>query len=107
MAFIKEESEEMKIEEAFRVKREDNEEQTDLMALKEENQKLYEKEEKYQTQPVSQSHLLLLETAHRLHLQIPVGKNTQQLTRPVDKVIDGIRSNLNKGVSSPLTELSS
>ncbi|KAL1268576.1 hypothetical protein QQF64_033939, partial [Cirrhinus molitorella] len=36
MVFIKEESEDMKIEEAFRVKREDTEEQTDFMALKEE-----------------------------------------------------------------------
>ncbi|KAG1960372.1 gastrula zinc finger protein XlCGF8.2DB-like [Pimephales promelas] len=41
MAFIKDECEEMKIEDTFRVKREDTEEQTEPMALKEENQKLY------------------------------------------------------------------
>ncbi|KAL1268461.1 hypothetical protein QQF64_033824, partial [Cirrhinus molitorella] len=44
MAFIKEESEDMKIEEAFRVKHEDTEEQTDLMVLKEENQELKQEE---------------------------------------------------------------
>ncbi|XP_016428046.1 putative zinc finger protein 702 [Sinocyclocheilus rhinocerous] len=48
MAFIKEEREEMKIEEAFRVKHEDTEEQTDLMSLKEESQELNEVEPKDQ-----------------------------------------------------------
>ncbi|KAI2647660.1 hypothetical protein H4Q32_029880 [Labeo rohita] len=47
MAFIKEESEDMKIEETFRVKHEDTEEQTDLMVLKEEREVLDEIEEKY------------------------------------------------------------
>ncbi|XP_056329635.1 oocyte zinc finger protein XlCOF19-like [Danio aesculapii] len=40
MAFIKEESEDVEIEEAFRVKHEDPEEQTGVMALKEENEEL-------------------------------------------------------------------
>ncbi|KAG1929082.1 gastrula zinc finger protein XlCGF8.2DB-like [Pimephales promelas] len=40
MAFIKEESEDIKIEEAFIVKHEETEEQTDLMAPKEESQEL-------------------------------------------------------------------
>ncbi|XP_073689310.1 uncharacterized protein [Garra rufa] len=48
MAFIKEESEVMKIEETFRVKHEDTEEQTDLTALKEEREDLNESEEKDQ-----------------------------------------------------------
>uniref|UniRef100_A0A673JEE3 C2H2-type domain-containing protein n=1 Tax=Sinocyclocheilus rhinocerous TaxID=307959 RepID=A0A673JEE3_9TELE len=48
MAFIKEESEDMKIAETFRVKHEDTEEQTDPMALKEENQELKENEHKDQ-----------------------------------------------------------
>uniref|UniRef100_A0A8C2D740 C2H2-type domain-containing protein n=1 Tax=Cyprinus carpio TaxID=7962 RepID=A0A8C2D740_CYPCA len=48
MAFIKEESEEVKIKETFRVKEEDNEEQTDLMVLKEESQELNEMEEENQ-----------------------------------------------------------
>ncbi|KAL1276652.1 hypothetical protein QQF64_036275 [Cirrhinus molitorella] len=48
MAFIKEESEDMKIEEAFRVKHEDIEEQTDLTSLKEESHELNEMEEKDQ-----------------------------------------------------------
>ncbi|CAM4567725.1 unnamed protein product [Leuciscus chuanchicus] len=42
MAFIKEESEDMKIEEVFTVKQEDTEEQTDLMTLKEESEVLNE-----------------------------------------------------------------
>uniref|UniRef100_A0A9J7ZSZ7 C2H2-type domain-containing protein n=1 Tax=Cyprinus carpio carpio TaxID=630221 RepID=A0A9J7ZSZ7_CYPCA len=46
MAFIKEESEDVKIEETFRVKHEDTEEQTDLMVLKEESEVLAEMEEK-------------------------------------------------------------
>ncbi|CAM4567871.1 unnamed protein product [Leuciscus chuanchicus] len=45
MAFIKEESEDIRIEEAFGVKHEDAEEQTGLMALKEECQELDEMEE--------------------------------------------------------------
>ncbi|XP_042577007.1 gastrula zinc finger protein XlCGF9.1-like [Cyprinus carpio] len=45
MAFIKEETEDVKIEEAFRLKQEDTEEQTDLMPLKEESQELNEKKE--------------------------------------------------------------
>ncbi|XDV25632.1 hypothetical protein PO909_029518, partial [Leuciscus waleckii] len=48
MEFIKEESEDMKIEETFRVKHEDTEEQTDMKALKEEGQELNETEEKDQ-----------------------------------------------------------
>uniref|UniRef100_A0A8C2HRZ7 C2H2-type domain-containing protein n=1 Tax=Cyprinus carpio TaxID=7962 RepID=A0A8C2HRZ7_CYPCA len=48
MAFIKEESEEVKIEDTFRVKQEDTEEQTDLMPLKEEHVVPNEKEEKEQ-----------------------------------------------------------
>ncbi|KAF4114250.1 hypothetical protein G5714_004473 [Onychostoma macrolepis] len=46
MVFIKEESEDMKIEETFRVKNEDSEEKTDLMAIKEENEELDETQEK-------------------------------------------------------------
>ncbi|KAF4114181.1 hypothetical protein G5714_004404 [Onychostoma macrolepis] len=46
MVFIKEESEDVKIEETFRVKHEDTEEQTDRMPLKEESQELNEIEEK-------------------------------------------------------------
>ncbi|XP_067283933.1 gastrula zinc finger protein XlCGF7.1-like [Pseudorasbora parva] len=46
MAFIKVESEELKIEETFRVKNEETEEQPDLMSLKEEGQDLNGKEEK-------------------------------------------------------------
>ncbi|CAM4568571.1 unnamed protein product [Leuciscus chuanchicus] len=46
MAFIKEESEDMKIEEIFRVKQEEIEEQTDLMPVKEESQELNEMEDK-------------------------------------------------------------
>ncbi|KAG1925918.1 gastrula zinc finger protein XlCGF8.2DB-like [Pimephales promelas] len=45
MAFIKEESEDMNIEETFRVKQEETEEQTDLMQLKEDNEGLNEREE--------------------------------------------------------------
>ncbi|CAM4568624.1 unnamed protein product [Leuciscus chuanchicus] len=48
MASIKEESEDMKIEETFRVKQEDTEEQTDLMALKEEGPELNDMEGKDQ-----------------------------------------------------------
>ncbi|KAI2665170.1 hypothetical protein H4Q32_021383 [Labeo rohita] len=48
MAFIKQESEDIKIVEVFRVKQEDTEEQIDLMALKEENEELKEMEEKNQ-----------------------------------------------------------
>ncbi|CAM4569140.1 unnamed protein product [Leuciscus chuanchicus] len=47
-AFIKEESEDMKIEEVFSVKQEETEEQTDLMALKEESEELNEMEKKDQ-----------------------------------------------------------
>ncbi|XP_067284047.1 gastrula zinc finger protein XlCGF57.1-like [Pseudorasbora parva] len=52
MAFIKEEIEDVKIEETFRVKHEETEKQTDLMPLKEESQDLNEMEEKdqYKTQ---------------------------------------------------------
>ncbi|CAM4571428.1 unnamed protein product [Leuciscus chuanchicus] len=39
MAFIKEEIEDVKIEETFSVKQEDPEEQTDLMAIKEETER--------------------------------------------------------------------
>ncbi|ROJ30527.1 Zinc finger protein 282 [Anabarilius grahami] len=46
MVFIKEENEDMKIEETFRVKQEDTEEQTDLMPLKEESEELDEMQEK-------------------------------------------------------------
>ncbi|XP_067283565.1 gastrula zinc finger protein xLCGF3.1-like [Pseudorasbora parva] len=46
MAFIKEESEDMRIEETFSVKQEDPEKKTDLMLLKEESQELNEMEEK-------------------------------------------------------------
>ncbi|XP_026114419.1 gastrula zinc finger protein XlCGF67.1-like [Carassius auratus] len=48
MAFIKEESEDIKIEETFRVKHEDTEEQTDIMLLKEESEELNEVEDKDQ-----------------------------------------------------------
>ncbi|KAG1926942.1 gastrula zinc finger protein XlCGF8.2DB-like [Pimephales promelas] len=48
MVFTKEEIEEVKIEETFKVKHEDTEEHTDLMALKEERQELNEMEEKDQ-----------------------------------------------------------
>ncbi|XP_073693969.1 uncharacterized protein [Garra rufa] len=48
MEFIKEEIEDVKIEEAFRVKDEDPEEQTDMMALKEENGVLNEIKEEDQ-----------------------------------------------------------
>ncbi len=40
MAFIKEESEDMKIEEAFRVKYEDTEEQTKMVLIKEESEEV-------------------------------------------------------------------
>ncbi|KAK2905491.1 hypothetical protein Q8A67_007290 [Cirrhinus molitorella] len=40
MAFIKEESDDVRIEETFRIKHEDPDEQTDLMVLKEERQEL-------------------------------------------------------------------
>ncbi|KTG02162.1 hypothetical protein cypCar_00047156, partial [Cyprinus carpio] len=46
MALIKEESEDIKIEDAITAKQEDAEEQTDLIALKEETQELDETEEK-------------------------------------------------------------
>uniref|UniRef100_A0A672MCE3 Gastrula zinc finger protein XlCGF57.1-like n=1 Tax=Sinocyclocheilus grahami TaxID=75366 RepID=A0A672MCE3_SINGR len=46
MAFIKEETEDIKIEDAITVKQEDTEEQTDLMTLKEESDVLNESEEK-------------------------------------------------------------
>ncbi|KAL1276100.1 hypothetical protein QQF64_035723, partial [Cirrhinus molitorella] len=46
MAFIKEEREDIKIEETFRVKHEDTEEQTDPLVLKEDSQELNEIEEK-------------------------------------------------------------
>ncbi|XP_058624148.1 zinc finger protein 260-like [Onychostoma macrolepis] len=48
MAVIKEESEDVTIEDTFRVKHEDTEEQTDPMPLKEESRELDEMEEKYQ-----------------------------------------------------------
>ncbi|KAI2665905.1 hypothetical protein H4Q32_023019 [Labeo rohita] len=48
MVFIKEEFEDMKIEETFRVKHEDTEEQTDLMLLKKQSEKLNEMEDKDQ-----------------------------------------------------------
>uniref|UniRef100_A0A8C2CX53 C2H2-type domain-containing protein n=1 Tax=Cyprinus carpio TaxID=7962 RepID=A0A8C2CX53_CYPCA len=48
MAFIKEEMEELKIEEVFSLKQEDTEEQTDLMPLKEESQDPSDMEEEYQ-----------------------------------------------------------
>ncbi|XP_043092025.1 gastrula zinc finger protein XlCGF49.1-like [Puntigrus tetrazona] len=44
MAFIKEESEDVNIEETFRAEREDAEKQTDLIALKEESQEPQEKD---------------------------------------------------------------
>ncbi|KAL1276282.1 hypothetical protein QQF64_035905 [Cirrhinus molitorella] len=47
MTFIKEESEDMKIEEAFGVKHEDIEEQTDPVPLKEEKQELKEEHEDF------------------------------------------------------------
>ncbi|XP_048011686.1 gastrula zinc finger protein XlCGF9.1-like isoform X2 [Megalobrama amblycephala] len=47
MMFIKEESEDMKIEETFRVKHEETEEQTDLTSLKEENEVLKEEKDQY------------------------------------------------------------
>ncbi|KAK2891425.1 hypothetical protein Q8A67_014068 [Cirrhinus molitorella] len=47
MAFIKEENEDVKIEDAIRVKQEDTEEPTELMVLKVENQELNETEEKH------------------------------------------------------------
>ncbi|KAI2647994.1 Zinc finger protein 569 [Labeo rohita] len=53
MAFIKEEKEDMRIEEAFRVKHEDTEEQTDLMALKEERHELTKIEEKDQYERIN------------------------------------------------------
>ncbi|CAM4573854.1 unnamed protein product [Leuciscus chuanchicus] len=46
MAFIKEESEDVKFEETFRVKHEETEEQTDLMPLKEDSEELNEMEER-------------------------------------------------------------
>ncbi|KAK2905476.1 hypothetical protein Q8A67_007275 [Cirrhinus molitorella] len=48
MTFIKEESEDIRTEEAFRVKHEDTEEQTGLTALKEEREVLNDTEEKDQ-----------------------------------------------------------
>ncbi|KAL1276215.1 hypothetical protein QQF64_035838, partial [Cirrhinus molitorella] len=50
MVFIKEESEDMKIEETFmkHVKHEDTEEQTDMMLVKKENQELNETKDKVQ-----------------------------------------------------------
>uniref|UniRef100_A0A9J7YSU1 C2H2-type domain-containing protein n=2 Tax=Cyprinus carpio TaxID=7962 RepID=A0A9J7YSU1_CYPCA len=48
MEFIKEESEDRRIEDTFRVKHEDTETQTDLMALKEDKEVLKETEEKDQ-----------------------------------------------------------
>ncbi|XP_056091414.1 zinc finger protein 782-like [Rhinichthys klamathensis goyatoka] len=48
MAFIKEESEDVKIEETLIVKHEETEEHTDLTALKEESQELNEVEENNQ-----------------------------------------------------------
>uniref|UniRef100_A0A9J8A1A5 C2H2-type domain-containing protein n=1 Tax=Cyprinus carpio carpio TaxID=630221 RepID=A0A9J8A1A5_CYPCA len=48
MAFIKEESEDLKIKEVFSLKQEDTEEQTDLMPLKEESQDPSDMEENYQ-----------------------------------------------------------
>ncbi|XDV25634.1 hypothetical protein PO909_029520, partial [Leuciscus waleckii] len=53
MAFIKEENKDIKIEETFSLKHEDTEEQTDLMALKDENQVLNEMEEKDQYEKTS------------------------------------------------------
>ncbi|XP_050958936.1 gastrula zinc finger protein XlCGF49.1-like [Labeo rohita] len=50
MAFIKEENEDMKIEETFRVKEEETEEQTDLIVLKEEKEVLDEIEEEEQNE---------------------------------------------------------
>ncbi|KAK2915788.1 hypothetical protein Q8A67_000162 [Cirrhinus molitorella] len=51
MEFIKEETEDVKIEETFRVKHEETEEQIDLMPLKEECKELneVEKKEEYET----------------------------------------------------------
>ncbi|KAL1250790.1 hypothetical protein QQF64_018586, partial [Cirrhinus molitorella] len=48
IAFIKEESEDMKPIETLRVKHEDTEEQTELMTLKEESQELNENEDNVQ-----------------------------------------------------------
>ncbi|KTF98637.1 hypothetical protein cypCar_00030777, partial [Cyprinus carpio] len=45
MAYIKEESEDFRIEEVFSLKQEETEEQTDLLVLKEENQDLNEMEQ--------------------------------------------------------------
>ncbi|KAL1277289.1 hypothetical protein QQF64_023962 [Cirrhinus molitorella] len=45
MAFIKEESEDMKIEEAFTVEHKDTETQTDLVSLKKESQEVNEEDE--------------------------------------------------------------
>ncbi|XP_067283792.1 uncharacterized protein [Pseudorasbora parva] len=47
MVFVKEESEDVKIEDTFAVKVEETEEQTELMAVKEESEVLIEMEEKY------------------------------------------------------------
>ncbi|XDV31290.1 hypothetical protein PO909_034009 [Leuciscus waleckii] len=56
MAFIKEESEDINIEEAFLVKHEETEEQTDLIALKEESQELNNMEVKGAQKTRSNSH---------------------------------------------------
>ncbi|KAL1276132.1 hypothetical protein QQF64_035755 [Cirrhinus molitorella] len=56
MLFVKEESEDIKIEEALRVKQEDTEEQTGLTSLKKESQKCSIKEDGDHNSPV----LLLL-----------------------------------------------
>ncbi|KAL1277453.1 hypothetical protein QQF64_024126 [Cirrhinus molitorella] len=68
MEFIKEETEDVKIEETFRVKHEETEEQIDLMPLKEECKELNEVEKKEEYETHSDSKVLeLLRKRHDHH----------------------------------------
>ncbi|CAM4570530.1 unnamed protein product [Leuciscus chuanchicus] len=87
MAFIKEESEDVKIDETFRVKQEETETQTDLMALKEESQDLNEKHMDFVTEETSFS---CSET-----------ENTSSENRAQDT---GTRNQLHSHINQPFSE---
>ncbi|XP_056310961.1 zinc finger protein 300-like [Danio aesculapii] len=89
MAFIKEESEDVKIEETFRVKQEDLQEQTDLMVRKEETHQWNEVKEKPQEITTDEKLTQTKKTSsHRrpwksksrckTYMRIPTGKFTCQ-----------------------------